>query len=70
MDDQEEKTPAERALILLETLGSHLPSPESILKGEPLPQWLLQPWASRLGDLDDPNLEEAVTKAEEWLNNL
>lgn len=70
MDDQEEKTPTERALVVLETLASHLPSAESVVKGEPLPEWLLQPWASRLGDLDDPNLEKTVAEAEEWLNNL
>lgn len=70
MEKQEEKPPAERALILLETFASLLPSAESLVRGESLPEWLLQPWASRLGDLDDPDLEQVVSKAEEWLGNL
>lgn len=69
MSEPEEPTPADRAIELLETLSQMLPSPESVAQGEPLPDWLLQPWAARLGDIDDPNLPEVISEAEKWLSN-
>ena len=70
MENQEtEPTAEKRAVEILSLLSGRLPTHESILKGESLPEWLLQPWASRLGDLDDPELPQTISEADEWLKN-
>lgn len=69
LDEEESIDPTEKALELLSILSERLPTPSSAALGEPLPDWLLEPWASRLTELDDPNLSEAVEEAERWLQS-
>lgn len=67
--DEEPIDPTQKALELLSILSERLPSPSSAVQGEPLPDWLLEPWARRLTELDDPNLAKTVEEAERWLQS-
>ena len=68
-DEKEEPTIKDRALAALEALSNVLPTQADLINNQPLPEWLLKPWAARLADLDDPELEQAVEAAERWLSD-
>jgi hypothetical protein len=44
-----------------------MPSKESLLNGEPFPEWMDASWLAPLTDPSDPRFEKSVVRAEEWL---
>jgi hypothetical protein len=67
-NDSQEKTLEDRARAVLDQLT--IPTSEGVLRGEPLPEWLAEPWAAALVDPHDPNFPDSVVKAESWLQSL
>lgn len=62
-----EPTLEERAQAVLDQLI--IPTPEGIINGEPLPEWLVQPWAASIVDPHDPEFANSIVKAEVWLQS-
>jgi hypothetical protein len=44
-------------------------TPEGVISGEGLPDWLAQPWAASFIDPHDPDYEASIVKAEAWLTS-
>jgi hypothetical protein len=66
-DDQPELTLEDRAALALSLLAERIPSKESLLNGEPFPEWMDASWLAPLTDPSDPRFEKSVVRAEEWL---
>lgn len=62
---ENEQTFEERAQVVLASLT--ITTPEGVINGEPLPEWLAQSWAAVIVDPHDPDFESSVIKAEAWL---
>ena len=63
--EEDQPTLEERAQAVLAQLT--ITTPEGVLNGEPLPEWLAQPWAASIVDPHDPEYEQSIIKAEAWL---
>lgn len=63
--EQDEPTWEERAQTVLSQLT--ITTPEGVIHGEGLPEWLALPWAAAIVDPHDPDFESSVIKAEAWL---
>lgn len=66
-EEQAEPTLEERAQAVLDQLM--IPTPEGIMNGEPLPEWLVQPWAAAIVDPHDPDFPSSILEAEAWLQS-
>lgn len=62
---EEEQTPEEQVSELLAILQP--PTVESVLAGEPFPEWFGQSWAAALVDPHDPDHLNAIAQAKAWL---
>jgi hypothetical protein len=67
MEEAEEPTWEERARAVLDRLT--ITTPEGVISGEGLPDWLAQPWAASFIDPHDPDYEASIVKAEAWLTS-
>lgn len=64
---EDESTFEQRAQAVLARLT--ITTPEGVINGEPLPEWLAEPWAASIVDPHDPEFESSVIKAEAWLES-
>lgn len=65
MTEETEPTLEERLALVLSQLT--MTTPEGVIHGEPLPEWLGKSWAAALVDPHDPDFESSIIEAEAWL---
>jgi hypothetical protein len=63
--EQAEPTWEERAQAVLAQLT--ITTPEGVINDQPLPEWIVLPWAATIVDPHDPQFESSIIKAEAWL---